>query len=65
MNGQGANQAIQDANALAGALSGDHRDDLASALEDYEFIRAPVTARLQMLSRMPPPSLARAATAAR
>ena len=65
MNGQGANQAIQDANALAGALSGDHRDDLASALEDYEFIRAPVTARIQMLSRMPPPSLTRSAMTAR
>ncbi len=57
MNGQGANQAIQDGNALAAVLAGRHRDDLAAALADYQAVRAPVTARIQTLSRKPPPSL--------
>lgn len=61
MNGQGANQAIQDAGALAAALCGHRRDDLASALADYQAARVPVTARIQMLSRKPPPALARLA----
>ena len=59
MNGQGANQAIQDGDALAAALVGRHRDDLAAALADYQAVRAPVTARIQTLSRKPPPSLGR------
>ena len=59
MNGQGANQAIQDADALAAALTARHRDDLASALAQYQDTRAPVTALIQALSRKPPPSLAR------
>jgi salicylate hydroxylase len=54
MNGQGANQAIQDGDALAAALTGHHHDDLASALLDYQSTRAPVTARIQGLSRRPP-----------
>ena len=62
MNGQGANQAIQDAGALAAALCGHHRDHLALALADYQSARAPVTARIQMLSRQPPPALARVAS---
>jgi salicylate hydroxylase len=61
MNGQGANQAIQDAGALAAALRSHHRDDLASALAEYQAARAPVTARILMLSRKPPPSLTRLA----
>jgi len=63
MNGQGANQAMQDAGALAAALSGRHRDDLQSALTEYQSIRAPATARIQMLSRKPLPSLSRVASA--
>ena len=63
MNGQGANQALQDADALAVALAGRH--DLASALMDYQTIRAPVTARIQMSSRRPPPSMMRMARASR
>ena len=59
LNGQGANQAIQDGVALAAALCGRFGDDLASALADYQSMRAPVTARIQTLSRKPPPALAR------
>ena len=59
MNGQGANQAIQDAHALAAALTGRRHGDLASALAQYQDARAPVTNRIQMLSRKPPPSLSR------
>ncbi len=59
MNGQGANQAIQDASALATALSGVGLDDLPSALAEYQSERAPVTARIQRLSRTPPKSLSR------
>ena len=55
MNGQGANQAIQDADALAFALR--NSGDLASALADYQAIRAPITARIQTLSRTPPPNM--------
>ena len=64
MNGQGANQAIQDCDALANVLSGHDRNDLASALAAYQAIRAPITARFQMLSRKPPPAMARFARAA-
>jgi salicylate hydroxylase len=59
MNGQGANQALQDADALTAALGGRHRDDLTSALAEYQSVRAPVTAKIQLLSRKPPPSLSR------
>ena len=65
MNGQGANQAIQDADALTAALGGRYRDDLTSALAEYQSVRAPVTARIQLLSRKPPPSLGRFMTAAK
>lgn len=65
MNGQGANQAIQDGGALAAALSGRYPDDLTSALADYQSVRAPATARIQMLSRKPPPSLVGVAPAAK
>jgi salicylate hydroxylase len=64
MNGQGANQAILDADALAAALSVRHGDDLPSSLARYQDVRAPVTARIQTLSRTPPPSLARLMEAA-
>jgi salicylate hydroxylase len=65
MNGQGANQAIQDADALAAALSGRQWDDLAPGLWAYQSTRAPVTARIQRLSRQPPPALMRVLKAAR
>jgi salicylate hydroxylase len=64
MNGQGANQAIQDAIALAVALCGRDRADLASALAEYQFLRAPVTARIQGLSRKPPAAMKRFAVMA-
>jgi salicylate hydroxylase len=57
MNGQGANQAIQDGGVLATVLSARQRDDLAAALAEYQSVRAPVTARIQTQSRQPPPSL--------
>jgi len=57
MNGQGANQAIQDAGALAAALVGPHRGNLAAALQEYQAVRGPATARIQMMSRQPPPAL--------
>ena len=59
MNGQGANQAIQDGIALATALCGRRRDELAVALAEYQSVRAPVTAQIQRLSRKPPPEMAR------
>ena len=59
MNGQGANQAIQDASALADELRRFGLDDLPSALAAYQSTRAPITARIQTLSRKPPPALAR------
>jgi salicylate hydroxylase len=65
MNGQGANQAIQDAGALTAAMVGRYRDNLPSALAEYQFARAPVTARIQTLSRKPPPALARLMAAGR
>jgi salicylate hydroxylase len=59
MNGQGANQAIQDAGVLAAALTDRFPDDLSTALAEYEAARAPVTGRIQTQSRKPPPSLGR------
>ncbi len=59
MNGQGANQAMQDAGALAAALEGLQWDDLASALDRYQSIRGPATAHIQMMSRKAPPSFAK------
>ncbi len=59
MNGQGANQALQDAGALATELSRFGFDDLPSALAAYQSARARITARIQTLSRKPPPSLER------
>ena len=64
MNGQGANQAMQDAGALTAALTGCHRDNLTSALLEYQSIRAPATAHIQMLSRKPMAALVRSAPAA-
>jgi salicylate hydroxylase len=54
LQGQGANQAIQDAGALADVLTGVHRDDQMAALRAYQSARSPVTERLQILSRKPP-----------
>jgi salicylate hydroxylase len=59
MNGQGANQAMQDAGALADALV-THSEDLPAALLAYQTLRAPATAKIQMLSRKPVPALASA-----
>jgi salicylate hydroxylase len=59
MNGQGANQAIQDAGALAEALKS--TKELGAALLAYQTVRAPATTRIQTLSRKPPPSLSRPA----
>lgn len=52
--GQGANQAIQDAGALSEALSSTTIDGWPAALGLYQARRAPVTARLQLLSRQAP-----------
>jgi salicylate hydroxylase len=65
MNGQGANQAIQDGVTLAVALCGRHLGDPAAALAEYQSIRAPVTARIQTLSRQPPEAMKRLAEMAR
>ncbi|WP_428542747.1 FAD-dependent monooxygenase [Rhodopila sp.] len=65
MNGQGANQAIQDAGALAAAMVGQHRNDLPGALAEYQAARASVTARIQTQSRKPPSALTRLMAAAR
>ena len=54
MQGQGANQAIQDAGALAAVLAGVVDDDRPQALDRYQSERMPVTARLQLASRRPP-----------
>ena len=53
MQGQGANQAIQDGDALAEALTA-NPNDLKAALAEYQARRAPVTAAIQTLSRRPP-----------
>lgn len=63
MNGQGANQAMQDAGALADALV-EHGADQGAALQAYQAIRAPATAHILTLSRKPPPSLQAAEKAA-
>jgi salicylate hydroxylase len=47
--GQGANQAIQDAGGLADALA--TANDVASALAQYQAARKPVTDNLQLVSR--------------
>jgi salicylate hydroxylase len=47
----GANQAIEDAVALAGCLAGAHRDDVPARLARYEALRAPRTAAVQRVSR--------------
>ena len=57
MNGQGANQAMQDAGALADALVTDG-EDWSAALEAFQALRAPATAKIQMLSRKPLRALA-------
>jgi salicylate hydroxylase len=64
MNGQGANQAIQDGIALATALCGRNFDDLDVVLAEYQSVRAPVTARIQRLSRKPPEAMTRMTRAA-
>lgn len=50
--GQGANQAIEDAMALATLIRGTCGHDVTSALVDYEELRRDRTARIQQLSRM-------------
>ncbi len=63
MNGQGANQAMQDAGALAAALVSHGLDGLDTALAEYQAIRAPATAHIQMLSRKPLPAMVKVAPA--
>ncbi|GIF42947.1 FAD-dependent monooxygenase [Actinoplanes xinjiangensis] len=48
---QGANQAIEDAAALAGCLAGAGSKGIAAALRHYERVRLPRTSRLQQESR--------------
>jgi 2-polyprenyl-6-methoxyphenol hydroxylase-like FAD-dependent oxidoreductase len=50
---------MQDAGALADALV-THSEDLPAALLAYQTLRAPATAKIQMLSRKPVPALASA-----
>ncbi|WP_375424807.1 FAD-dependent monooxygenase [uncultured Friedmanniella sp.] len=52
--GQGANSAIQDAGALAAALTEHGLDDLASALAAYEQERIPTATAMQLGSRQAP-----------
>ena len=52
--GQGANQAIQDAAALARALSGDGMTNIPAALRRYHEERAPLTKKMQIASRSAP-----------
>ncbi|MBW4471014.1 MAG: FAD-dependent monooxygenase [Stenomitos rutilans HA7619-LM2] len=52
--GQGANQAIQDAGALARALSGDGMTNIPDALRRYHEERAPLTKKMQLASRSSP-----------
>jgi salicylate hydroxylase len=49
--GQGANQAIEDAMALATLLRGASRADVPEALVTYQALRQDRTARIQLLSR--------------
>jgi len=48
---QGANQAIEDAFVLAACLRGADRDAIPAALRQYEALRQPRTADVQMYSR--------------
>jgi salicylate hydroxylase len=48
---QGANQAIEDAFVLAACLRGADRDAIPAALRQYEALRRPRTADVQMYSR--------------
>jgi salicylate hydroxylase len=50
--GQGMNQAIEDAAALAMLLDGAGRDDVPTALTAYEALRRDRTARVQHASRL-------------
>ena len=52
--GQGANQAIQDAAALAQALSGKGMANIPDALRRYHEERAPMTKKMQLASRSAP-----------
>jgi salicylate hydroxylase len=52
--GQGANQAIQDAAALAQALSGEGMMNIPEALRRYHEERAPLTKKMQLASRSGP-----------
>jgi salicylate hydroxylase len=52
--GQGANQAILDADALARILSGTGMADIPAALRRYEEERAPITKKMQIGSRTSP-----------
>ncbi|WP_253765969.1 FAD-dependent monooxygenase [Goodfellowiella coeruleoviolacea] len=49
--GQGANQAIEDAVVLAACLTGAGPDRVAAALHRYETVRRPRTRQLQLASR--------------
>ena len=52
--GQGANQAIQDADALARSLSGKGMTNVPDALRRYHEERAPITKKMQLASRFSP-----------
>lgn len=52
--GQGANQAIQDADALARALSREGMTNVPDALRRYHEERAPITKKMQLASRLSP-----------
>lgn len=49
--GQGAAQAVEDAAVLASCLRGASRGSLAQALEQYERLRRPRAAQVQLMSR--------------
>ena len=53
MQGQGANQAIQDAGVLASVFSSADGRDLGNALLEYQNLRAPIANHFQELSRRP------------
>ncbi|MEH1834448.1 MAG: FAD-dependent monooxygenase [Nostoc sp.] len=52
--GQGANQAIQDADTLARALSGEGMTNIPDALRRYHEERVPMTKKMQIASRSSP-----------
>lgn len=52
--GQGANQAILDAESIARALAGDGMADVPAALRRYQAERAPLTRKIQLGSRLSP-----------